>query len=148
MSACGTDHHSVPARDPNELIAGPLTKTDIVVSEGEAPMMPRAINLTAKAAEMVRNAMEQEGLTGHALRVGVMGGGCSGLQYLLDFAKEPTGEDYVVEAEGVRIFIDPFSAGHLQGTVIDYVDGLHGSGFKFENPQVQRSCGCGSSFQT
>jgi iron-sulfur cluster insertion protein len=131
-----------------ELAKKPAEKHAIKITEGEAPAMPSAINLTAKAAEMVKSAMEQEGLAGHALRVGVMGGGCSGLQYLLDFAKEPTGEDYVLESSGIKVFIDPFSAGHLYGTVIDYVDGLHGSGFKFENPMVQRACGCGSSFQT
>jgi iron-sulfur cluster assembly accessory protein len=106
------------------------------------------ISLTEKAAEMVREARKQEGLEGHGLRVGVIGGGCSGLQYLLDFAKEANDDDFVIEAHGVTVFVDPFSAGHLAGTVIDYVDGLQGSGFKFNNPNIQRSCGCGSSFST
>ena len=84
---------------------------------------PEHVTLTTKAADMVRQAMEQEGLEEHALRVGVMGGGCSGLQYLLDFANEPNEGDYIVQSEGVLVYLDQFSAGHLVGTVIDYVDG-------------------------
>lgn len=112
------------------------------------PETPSPVKLTEKAAEMVRKAMEQENMAGHGLRIGVIGGGCSGLQYLLDFAPRPTGEDFVGEQFGIPIFVDQYSAGHLQGTTIDYVDGLAGSGFKFENPNIQRACGCGSSFQT
>ena len=112
------------------------------------PVLPMPIQITEKAADMVRQAMEQEELEDHGLRVGVTGGGCSGLQYLLDFAKNPKDVDFSDEQHGVLVFIDPFSAAHLQGTVIDYVDSLNGSGFKFENPNIVRSCGCGSSFQT
>jgi iron-sulfur cluster assembly accessory protein len=109
---------------------------------------PPPIELTEKAAEMVKKAAEQEGMQGYGLRVGVVGGGCSGLQYLLDFVNEPTEEDFVSEQHGVSVFVDPFSAGHLAGTVVDYVDSLNGSGFKFNNPNIVKSCGCGSSFQT
>ena len=112
------------------------------------PLLPMPIQITEKAADMVRQAMEQEELEDHGLRVGVTGGGCSGLQYLLDFAKNPKDVDFSDKQHGVLVFIDPFSAAHLQGTVIDYVDSLNGSGFKFENPNIVRSCGCGSSFQT
>jgi iron-sulfur cluster assembly accessory protein len=112
------------------------------------PEMPFPIILTEKASEMVKQAMAQENLEGHGLRVGVMGGGCSGLQYLLDFSKDAGPDDFANEQFGVSVFIDPYSAAHLAGTVVDYVDGLHGSGFKFENPNVVRACGCGSSFQT
>lgn len=117
-------------------------------TDTNAAQVPQPVTLTAKAAEMVKQAMVQENLAGHGLRVGVTGGGCSGLQYLLDFAKEPGEEDLISEQFGIQIFVDPYSAGHLHGTTVDYVDGLHGSGFKFENPNIQRSCGCGSSFQT
>ena len=120
---------------------------DTAIPDG-APLLLNPVVLTDKALEMVRSAMEQEGLDGHGLRVGVIGGGCSGLQYLLDFSKEPMDDDVVSEQGGVTIFVDPFSAGHLKGTTIDYVDGLQGSGFKFENPNIQRSCGCGMSFTT
>ena len=112
------------------------------------PMQPMPVQITEKAAEMVKSAMAQEELIDHGLRVGVTGGGCSGLQYLLDFAETPREIDYSQMQHGVEVFIDPFSAAHLSGTIIDYVDSLTGSGFKFENPNIVRSCGCGSSFQT
>jgi len=123
--------------------------------ENVVPQAPAPILLTERASLMVKQAMEQEGLTdGYALRVGVVGGGCSGLQYLLDFSKEFTDLDFQFEQFNLKILIDPFSAAHLYNpamqnpTVIDYVDDLQGSGFKFENSNVVRSCGCGSSFQT
>ena len=112
------------------------------------PKAPTPVRLTEKAAEMVMVAMKEEKLEGVGLRVGVMGGGCSGLQYLLDFDREARPDDLVGEFYGVPVFVDPFSASHLAGTTIDYVSSLNGSGFKFENPNVQRSCSCGSSFQT
>jgi iron-sulfur cluster assembly accessory protein len=112
------------------------------------PDMPSPIALTAKAVEMAKKARDDEGLGGYGLRIGVIGGGCSGLQYLLDFAEKPTDEDFVSSQHGLSVFIDPFSAAHLSGTEIDYVDSLTTSGFKFNNPNVQRACGCGSSFST
>jgi len=112
------------------------------------PTQPMPVQITEKAAEMVKSAMAQEELVDHGLRVGVTGGGCSGLQYLLDFSETPREIDYSQMQHGVEVFIDPFSAAHLSGTIIDYVDSLTGSGFKFENPNIVRSCGCGSSFQT
>lgn len=109
---------------------------------------PAPVRLTEKAAEQVKAAMKEEQLVDHGLRIGVMGGGCSGLQYLLDFAPKPERDDLVDEQHGIQMFVDPFSAGHLDGTVIDYVDDLNGTGFKFNNPKIVRSCGCGSSFTT
>lgn len=106
------------------------------------------ITLTEKASAMVQQAIAEEAEDVDALRIGVVGGGCSGLQYLLDFAPGLTEDDWVDSQHGVKVLIDPFSAGHLAGTTIDYVDGLTGTGFKFENPNVVRACGCGSSFQT
>ena len=114
----------------------------------EIPATPFPVELTAKAGEMVHQALVQEKLEGHGLRVGVVGGGCSGLQYLLDFVESPGPEDFVTQQHGLTVFIDPYSAAHLAGTTVDYVDGLQASGFKFENPNVIRACGCGSSFQT
>jgi len=111
------------------------------------PMTPMPVLITEKAAEMVKKAMAQEDASHQALRVGVIGGGCSGLQYLLDFTENPSEADFVDEQHGVKIFVDPFSGAHLMGTTVDYVDNLQGAGFKFENPNIQRSCGCGSSFQ-
>ncbi len=102
--------------------------------------------LTEKAVEMVKDAMAKENLQGHALRVAVVGGGCSGYQYGLDFDKDPGEDDIILEQGGVRIFVDQYSAGYLKGTEIDYVSGLSGAGFKFNNPTAKKTCGCGSSF--
>jgi iron-sulfur cluster assembly accessory protein len=108
---------------------------------------PAPLSLTAKAVEMVKHTRQQEGLDPtDALRVAVMGGGCSGFQYALDFEKEGRDNDHVLEYDGLRVFVDPVSARYLQGTVIDYVLGMQGAGFKFNNPKAVGSCGCGSSF--
>jgi iron-sulfur cluster assembly accessory protein len=109
-----------------------------------APANP--IVLTAKAVEMVKDAIAREGLEGHGIRVGVQGGGCSGFQYSMDFEKEPRGDDLVFEQEGVKLYVDPMSSMYLQGVTIDYVVGLQGAGFKFDNPNAKSTCGCGSSF--
>jgi iron-sulfur cluster assembly accessory protein len=97
---------------------------------------------------MVKAAMAKEQAVGFGLRVGVVGGGCSGLQYHLAFAEAPDSDDGVFEQHGVRIFIDRASREHLAGVTVDYVTGLHGAGFKFLNPNASRTCGCGSSFAT
>lgn len=112
------------------------------------PLLPMPVSLTKKAAEMVQEAIREEKLEGYGLRVGITGGGCSGLQYLLDFTKEPNPLDFVGEYYGLAVFIDPFSAAHLNGTIVDYVDMISDTGFRFTNPNIVRSCGCGSSFQT
>ena len=104
------------------------------------------ITMTEKAATKVREIATDEGLTGQGLRLQVKGGGCSGFQYDLYFDEKPTDMDEVVESQGVQLFIDPLSMQYLENTEIDYVEGLHGAGFKFNNPQVKGSCGCGSSF--
>jgi len=104
------------------------------------------VTLTEAAAERAKISMQREGLTDHALRVGVVGGGCSGFQYTLGFDKTQATDDVVLEQNGVRMFIDPGSLQYLRGMVIDYVSGLHGAGFKFVNPNASRTCGCGSSF--
>jgi iron-sulfur cluster assembly accessory protein len=104
--------------------------------------------LTDQAAAMLKVAMEREGAQGYGVRVGVVGGGCSGFQYNLAFEAAPGPEDAVFEQFGVRIFVDPDSQPHLQGVTLDYVTGLHAAGFKFLNPNASRTCGCGSSFAT
>lgn len=106
------------------------------------------VTLTEKAAEMVKAAMAKEQVDGFGLRVGVVGGGCSGFQYHLAFEETPGADDAVLEQHGVRIFVDGLSREHLGGVTIDYVTGLHGAGFKFLNPNASRTCGCGSSFAT
>lgn len=104
------------------------------------------IVLTPKAVEMVKSAMEQEGIKDHGIRVGVVGGGCSGFQYSMDFEKQAGDGDLTFEQEGIRFYVDPMSSMYLQGVTIDYVHGLQGAGFKFENPNAKQTCGCGQSF--
>jgi iron-sulfur cluster assembly accessory protein len=104
------------------------------------------ISLTAKAVEMVKDAIQREGLAGFGIRIGVIGGGCSGFQYSMDFEKEPREDDTTLEQDGIKLFVDPMSAMYLQGVTVDYVVGLQGAGFKFNNPNAKSTCGCGSSF--
>ncbi len=104
------------------------------------------ISLSANAIEKVREIRESEGLGDQGLRVRVIGGGCSGFTYDLFFEDEVTELDQTFESEGIKIYIDMMSYQFLEGTEIDYVEGLHGAGFKFVNPQAKSTCGCGSSF--
>lgn len=106
------------------------------------------VTLTEKASEMIKVAMERDGARGCGLRVGVVGGGCSGFQYNLSFEEHAGPDDMVFEQGGVTVFVDQASQAHLQGMTLDYVTGLHGAGFKFLNPNATRTCGCGSSFAT
>jgi iron-sulfur cluster assembly accessory protein len=107
----------------------------------------RPIELTPYAVEMVKKVREKEGLgEGHALRVAVVGGGCSGFSYQLDFDDQAQEGDVVLEYDGVQVRVDPTSLQYVQGLCIDYVSSLHGGGFKFSNPRATHTCGCGSSF--
>jgi iron-sulfur cluster assembly accessory protein len=108
--------------------------------------MESPVTLTAKAVEMVKDAIQKEGLAGWGIRVGVVGGGCSGFQYSMDFEQEPKDGDLSFEQDGVRLYVDPMSSMYLQGVTVDYVVGLQGAGFKFTNPNARTTCGCGSSF--
>jgi len=102
--------------------------------------------LTERAAEKVREIRNAENLGGQGLRVRVIGGGCSGFSYDL-FFEEETGElDQTFESHGIPLYVDMMSFQYLEDTEIDYVEGLHGAGFKFLNPQAKSTCGCGSSF--
>ena len=105
------------------------------------------ISLTETAVEMVKVTREQEGMDDtFGLRVAVRGGGCSGFEYALDFEKEPRENDTILEYEGLEVYIDSVSSRYLEGTEIDYVKGIMGAGFKFNNPKAVGTCGCGSSF--
>jgi iron-sulfur cluster assembly accessory protein len=107
------------------------------------------ISLTDNAVKMIRSALEEtEGEEGDYLRVGVKGGGCSGFQYSLNFTDEVDDEDLLVLVDGVKVITDAFSASYLKGTELDYVESLQGAGFKFNNPNAKRTCGCGSSFSS
>lgn len=109
-------------------------------------VMAGPLNLSAVAAEKVVEIRKAEDIEeGYALRVKVMGGGCAGFQYDLFFDERAEG-DNVFESNGVELVCDQMSFMYLMGTTIDYVEGLQGAGFKFENPNTTGSCGCGSSF--
>jgi iron-sulfur cluster assembly accessory protein len=114
-------------------------------TQGSADRSP--ITLTDKALQMVKITREQEGIEAdYGLRVAVRGGGCSGMEYALDFEREPRDNDFVISYEGLEVYVDGISARYLQGTEIDYILGSTGAGFKFNNPNATGSCGCGSSF--
>lgn len=104
------------------------------------------ISITQLAAEKVKEIATTEGLMGQGLRLRVIGGGCAGFQYDLYFEEAPTDLDERFQSNGIDLFVDPLSFQYLDGTEIDFVDGPHGSGFKFGNPNVSSTCGCGSSF--
>jgi iron-sulfur cluster assembly accessory protein len=105
------------------------------------------IELTPKAVRMVILSRDDEKLDpASGLRVAVRGGGCSGLEYALDFELQARENDFVLDYDDLKVFVDPVSARYLAGTVIDYVMGTTGAGFKFSNPNASGSCGCGSSF--
>jgi iron-sulfur cluster insertion protein len=105
------------------------------------------ISITQLAADKVQEISKSEGLDGQGLRLRVIGGGCAGFQYDLYFEETPTDLDERFESNGVLLYIDPLSYQYLDGTQIDYVETAHGSGFKFGNPNVSGTCGCGSSFK-
>ena len=102
--------------------------------------------LTDVAVEKVKEVLAREGLTQGGLRVSVVGGGCSGFQYNLSLDPGARDDDTIIEQGGVKPFVDLISQQYLHGTVLDYVNGLHGAGFKLLNPNATRTCGCGSSF--
>jgi len=111
------------------------------------PGISEEVNVTEKAVKEMKRIMEENKITGeYGLRIGVKGGGCSGLTYTLGFDPEERGGDTIIEKDGVKIFIDMKSNMYLNGTEIDFTDGLTGKGFVFNNPNAVKTCGCGSSF--
>lgn len=105
-----------------------------------------ALMLTDVAVEKVKEVMIRDGVKDGGLRIAIVGGGCSGFQYNLSLDESAREDDTIIEQGGVKLFLDPISQQYVYGTVIDYVNGLHGAGFKFVNPNANRTCGCGSSF--
>lgn len=103
------------------------------------------LTLTPTAIQKVKTILAERGEDA-GLRIAVIGGGCSGFQYQMTLDKEANADDQVVELDGLRVFIDARSLLYLNGTRVNYVESLTGSGFKFENPNAKGSCGCGESF--
>jgi iron-sulfur cluster assembly accessory protein len=104
------------------------------------------LNLTPNAIAKVKEIMSQQNPVPSGLRVGVVGGGCSGFSYSMNFENGAGMMDKVYEFDGLKVFIDATSVVYLNGAIVDYVETLEGAGFKFENPNVKSTCGCGSSF--
>jgi len=105
------------------------------------------ISITEKAAEQIKRIQEENKIEeGFGLRVGVKGGGCSGLTYQLGFDGEQKEGDTVIEQYGVKLFVDGKSLFYLTGTTLDFSGGLNGKGFTFDNPNATKTCGCGESF--
>lgn len=106
----------------------------------------RLIKLTEAAARKVSGLLQRQGRPQGVLRVAVVGGGCSGLQYKMDLQDAPQNRDILVESAGVRVVVDPKSALYVTGSELDYVDALQEGGFKVKNPNAATSCSCGESF--
>ena len=104
------------------------------------------VQLTPQAAVKVKELIVKRENPTQGLRVGVRGGGCSGFQYFLEFTEGANKGDRELDCHGVKLFVDPKSFLYLMGTEVDFVDNLAGSGFKFNNPNAKRTCGCGESF--
>jgi iron-sulfur cluster insertion protein len=105
-------------------------------------------SVTPRAAEHILGIMNKDGTQGQGLRIAVVTGGCSGFEYSLKFSPAPEPGDAVVQAEGLKVFIESGSLEQLAGTVLDYVASTYGGGLKFTNPRAVHTCGCGTSFST
>jgi len=110
--------------------------------------VPKAspVNMTPTAITKVKEIMAQQNPVPAGLRVGVVGGGCSGFSYSMSFENGAGMMDKIIDVDGLKIFVDATSMMYLTGVTVDYVETLEGAGFKFENPNVKSTCGCGSSF--
>lgn len=121
------------------------TTTSVTPTEEAAKTPP--LTLTPNAANKVREIMATQDPLPAGLRIGVVGGGCSGFQYSMAFENQAGMMDKVYNFGDLKVFVDATSLMYLQGCTVDYVETLEAAGFKFDNPQVKSTCGCGSSFQ-
>jgi iron-sulfur cluster assembly accessory protein len=140
----------LPGRDWEETHMSTAAVTPEVVTGVEvvdAPAVSKApVVLTPAAIAKVKDIMATQDPIPAGLRIGVVGGGCSGFQYSMSFENASGMMDKIVRFEDLKVFVDATSAMYLNGCVVDYVETLEAAGFKFENPQVKSTCGCGSSF--
>ena len=117
-------------------------------TSSETPLEPVGITISDSAAKEIVRQGAKRGTPDSAIRIGIRGGGCTGFAYLFEWDDEPPREhDAVFEALGARVFVDPKSLLYFRGTELDFVRGMMGHGFKFNNPNVKGSCGCGDSVQ-
>ncbi|MBV9574600.1 MAG: iron-sulfur cluster assembly accessory protein [Acidobacteriales bacterium] len=122
----------------------PEVQTPSPVTDTKPKALP--VSLTPHAVAKVKEIMAQQNPTPTGLRVGVVGGGCSGFSYSMSFENGAGAMDKTFEVDGLKVYVDATSAMYLNGCLVDYVETLEGAGFKFENPNVKSTCGCGSSF--
>jgi iron-sulfur cluster assembly accessory protein len=125
-----------------------MSTASVVPEVVEAPVTaaPTPVKLTDTAIAKVREIMGTQDPIPAGLRIGVVGGGCSGFQYSMSFENQAGMMDKVMRFDDLKVFVDATSAMYLNGCVVDYVETLEAAGFKFENPTVKSTCGCGSSF--
>ena len=125
-----------------------MTTANVNNPASAATASAKGIQVTDKALDHIRSAMAKESISPAegGLRLGVQGGGCSGLSYVIQFDSQPRERDRIFQFADVRVFVDPKSFIYLHGMVLDYEETLMRQGFVFQNPNAQRSCGCGSSF--
>ncbi len=126
----------------NEQIEGLLKRLNQILAEEEDL---NTVTITERAATKYKQILEEEGKAGWGVRFGERAAGCSGFEYFLDYSEKAKPGDLVLESQGIQIHLHHKSADRLIGCVIDYVDGLQGSGFKISNPNVKSACGCGNS---
>ena len=118
--------------------------TTTLIEPIETPAATELVALTPQAADKLRAILQEKSLPDYGLRVFVAGGGCSGLQYGMAFEAQQRDLDTVVEAHGLKVYVDPVSLEYLTGASIDYVDSLTGAGFRIENPNAMAACGSAS----
>ena len=123
-------------------IAPQSTPSAPVIRKGDE----RLIKVTANAAHRVSTLLTRQGRPAGVLRVAVIGGGCSGLQYKMDLQDAPANRDIMVESAGIKIVVDPKSALYVTGSELDFIDALQDGGFKVSNPNAATTCSCGESF--
>ena len=124
----------------------PAAHLPVAPSGATAESAGTSLRLTRKAIEMAKQALHKRGTPDAALRLGVRGGGCSGVSYAIEFSDKVRATDNVLEFDGLRVLVDPKSLVYLRGSVLDYEVHLMQHGFKFQNPNEKGSCGCGESF--
>ena len=130
------------------MIAGKQTAAPAQMAQGVRVGDERLIKVTPNAARKIGSLLQKQGRPDGVLRVAVVGGGCSGLQYEMDLQDQPSSRDILVESGGIKVVVDPKSALYVTGSELDFVDALQEGGFKVKNPNAASSCSCGQSFST